>query len=120
MQSGFVTHKNKRIYIANYDHLSFDDFEKEINYVTEEICREALDSVVCVNVTTGLVGTPRVIQLFQWSVAKTKPYVYKAAVVGIGYSGARKSLMEFILKVTGQNAVLFDDLEKAKDYLAED
>jgi len=119
MQSGFITHKGKQIYIANYAHLPFVDFEQEINNVTDVLCSEPEGSVACLNDTTGLVASPQVIKLFKWSVSKTKPYVYKAAVVGIGFSGARKILVDTVLKATGQNAVIFDDLEKAKDWLAE-
>jgi hypothetical protein len=119
MQSGFISHKGKKIYLANYVNLPFEEFEKEIKAVTEEICHQESRALLVVNDTTGLLATLQVINLFNWSVAETKPYVAKAAVVGIGLSGARKKLVEVVLKVTGQTATLFDDLEKAKDWLVE-
>ncbi len=120
MKSGFVTHKGKRVYVANYAHLSPGDFEQEIKAVTAELCTQPLNSTVCVNDTTGLIATPQVIALFTKSAAQTKPHLRKAAVVGIGFTGARKTLLDLVLKGSGQTAVAFEDLEAAKDWLIKD
>lgn len=119
MKSEFIIHKGKKIYLANYANLPGEAFEQEIKDVTEEICREPLQTVTCLNDTTGLFATPKVINLFIWSVKRTKPHVKKAAVVGLGLSGTRKGLFDVVLKATGQTAEVFDDLEKAKDWLAD-
>jgi hypothetical protein len=117
MRSGYITHKGKQIYLANYAHLTSDEFEQEIKDVTDDLCRAPEHSVACLNDTTGLIASPRIISLFKWSVGKTKPHLSKAAVVGVGFSGARKVLLDTVLKVTGQSATIFDDLDKAKDWL---
>ena len=119
MQSEFITHNGKRIFIANYENLNFEAFEKEIKTVTETLCGEPANSVLCINNTSGLMATPKVINLFIWSVGKTKPHISKAAVVGLGLSGTRKGLMDVILKATQQTAQVFDDLEKAKDWMTQ-
>jgi len=119
MRSGYITHKDKQIFLADYRHLLIDEFEKEIKAVTEALCTAPQNSVACLNDTSGLIASPKVIDLFKWSVSRTKPHISKAAVVGVGFSGARKILFDAILRITGQTVTLFDDLEKAKDWLVE-
>jgi hypothetical protein len=119
MRSCFIDHKGKQLFLADYAHLSLQEFEREIQEVTEFLCSLPEHSTLVVNETTGLIGSPHVIDLFKKSVSKTKPYVLKASVAGVDVSGPRKILVDTVLRFTGQNAAVFRELEAAKDWLVE-
>jgi hypothetical protein len=48
----------------------------------------------------------------------TKSYVYKTAVLGV--TGMKRKLADLLTALTGQPLKYFDDLEAAKNWLAED
>jgi len=50
--------------------------------------------------------------------AATKAHVHKTAVLGV--TGMKRRLADLLTAVTGQPLKYFDDIEVAKDWLAED
>ena len=68
--------------------------------------------------TRNSVASNEVIAYFKKAAAKTVKYMDKMAIIGI--TGIRKILFDAVTRFSGQNATLFDDMEKAKDWLASD
>jgi hypothetical protein len=52
------------------------------------------------------------------STTRTKPHIRKQAILGL--TGERSVLARIVSYVSGLDMRLFDDLERAKDWLAED
>lgn len=56
-------------------------------------------------------------EAFKRFTAGNKPYVKAGAVVGV--SGLKKIVYNAVMKFTGRDIIALDDLEMAKDYLAQ-
>jgi hypothetical protein len=58
-----------------------------------------------------------VVGLFIKSATHTKKYLRKSSVIGIGFTGQRKALFDAVMRVSGANVTVFEDIEQAKDWL---
>ena len=118
MHSEWMTHKGQKYFFCNYAHLTDMALLKaEMDAVDEFIGRQPEQSMLILTDVRGLIGTPQVVNLFTKSATHTKKYVRKSAIIGIGFTGPRKVLFDFVLRASGQKVTVFEDLEKAKDWL---
>lgn len=113
----FVKHKDKMILQFNFSGLDIEDVRQVCTYVKGVICRMPKNSVLTLVDVTDVKYDEKFRELSQDLAEHNKPYVLAGAVVGV--SGWRKLLFLTTAKFTGRNNLhLFDDLDKAKDWLA--
>ena len=120
MKSRWITHKGKRILYCDYTSFAPSDFEllkSELEAVESLIYQEPEDSVLGLSDTRGSVATSEAVALFKTSATRTGKYIHKQAVIGI--SGFKRVLFDAVVRISGQNARSFDDIDQAKDWLVE-
>ncbi len=120
MRSEWLTHQGRPIFFCNFAHLSVEALQAEITAVDALICQQPANSMTVLTDVRGLIGSPQVVNLFKNSTSRTKPYIRRSAVVGIGFSGPKKVLFDLVMRFSGQSVVIFEDMEQAKDWLVEE
>jgi len=120
MKSVFFTHKGKQMIYCEYGGFGNDlaGLAEEVTAVDDWICSQPPDSVLSVANVAGSYPTPAALTLMEKSTTRTKPYIRKQAILGL--TGERTVLARIVTYVSGLDMKLFDDLERAKDWLAED
>lgn len=120
MKSGWKAHKGKKYFYCDYRDfgMDLDGLKAEVNYADGQICRNPEGSVRAMTDVRGTVGTPEIVEFFKRSAIKTKPYIFRQAVLGL--EGIRKLLAMTVSRFSGQAFKAFDDEETAKEWLAED
>ncbi len=119
MRSRWVIHNEKQILYSDYTHYTVSDFEAlkaELEAVEDLICRQPENSVLLITDVSGSVASVEAVDMFKKSAARSKKHVRKNAVIGI--TGVKKILFDAVVKFSGQNAATFNDIEKAKYWLA--
>jgi len=121
LQSEWRTHKGKRFMYANYAGFGedVDRLAAEVDTVDAIICQEPEHSVLILTDVRATVGSSEAVAVMKKSAARTKKYMRKGVIVGIG-GGIRKLLLEAVSRFSGQDLVAFDDIEQAKDWLVEE
>ena len=117
MRSEWLTYKSQKIFFCNYANLDVAALQVEMDAVDALIAQQPPTSVLIMTDVRGLIGSPQVLGMFKKSTAHTKNYIRRSAVVGIGFSGPKKVLFDMVMRFSGQKAVVFEDLDKAKDWL---
>lgn len=120
MKSRWVTHKGKRIFIADYSEhgTNLDVVQVEVAAVIETISQEPYDSVMALTDTsyTYAVDVQSWKTLLKNAFPKVNPYIKKRAMVGV--SEHRKYLVPLFVTVTGAKPYrIFQRMEKALDWL---
>ena len=119
MRSAWLTHKNHRYFHCNYSHLDLEQLKAEIGAVDAHIAQQPAGSVLILTDVRGLSGSPQVVDLFKKSTVRTKPYIRKSCVIGIALTGPKKVLFDLVMKFSGQSVTIFEDAERAKDWLVQ-
>ncbi len=120
MRSEWIEYKGKKIF--------YQDFSK--NFYNAAVVKAELDEVQKIVIAQPLnsalvlsdfrdtnVGSELLSQMNAASAA-TKAYVHKTAVLGV--TGMKRRLADLLIAITGQPLKYFDDIESAKNWLAED
>jgi hypothetical protein len=118
MKTQWITHKGKRILLADYSNFAMDTAgaKAEMETAISLVRREPSNSVLTLTDVRGTKGSPEMVSLMQSTAGKIAQYARKRAVVGV--TGVQRTFVDLINKVSGNKTfVLFDDLEKAKDWL---
>ena len=115
MKSYWETYKGKRILFARYDHLALDEYRAEIEAVEEVVLQQPKNSVLLVVDTTGIIISPEALKLAKNTALHCRPYIRKTAILGM--TGARKAILEIVVKFSGNPVAAFETVERAKDYL---
>jgi len=120
MKSRWMIHQGRRIMVADYANFALDlpALQTEINAVDELICREPDNSVLLAVDVSQTTTTVEVVEIFKQSSARTTRHLKKVAVVGV--SGLRRMLLDVVSRYSGQEMVVFDNLESAKNWLVEE
>ena len=118
MKSHWMTHNGKKVFYADYSHLSVEGLKAEVAAVEPVLCGMPLGSVLSLADVRGTYGTPEVMDILKKLTTKTKPHVRKRAVVGV--SGVQTVLLKAVNRFTGQETVPFDDVNKALDWLVKE
>jgi hypothetical protein len=121
MKTQWITHKGKRILLADYSNFAMDieGAKAEMLAAVNLAKREPPNSVLTLTDVRGTKGSPDMVNLMKDTATKIAPYARKRAVVGVG--GIQRTFLDLINKVSGaKTLVAFDDLEKAKDWLVTD
>ena len=121
MKTKWITHKGKKILLADYSNFGMDtaSAKAEMAAAVGLAAQEPPSSVLTLTDVRGTKGSPEMVGLMQDTAKKIAPHARKRAVVGV--TGVQRTFVDMINKFSGNKTfVLFDDLEKAKDWLAAD
>lgn len=119
MKSKWITHQGQRIWYADLRDFGSDlaALQAELGASDEMLLQEP-EPVKTITDVRNTTGSREAMELFRVSAAKTKPYVSKAAVVGI--EGIRRILLEAVARFSGREFGGFGELEEALDWLVAD
>ena len=120
MRSTWLEHKGKKILYQDFSRNFYNSaaVKTELEEVQKIVKAQPMNSVLVLsdfrdtNVGTDLLAA------MNTASAATKVYVSKTAVLGV--TGMKRKLADLLTAVTGQPLKYFDNLEAAKDWLAED
>ncbi len=119
MKSGWMIHKGIRIIYLDISNFG-SDFERvkaEIDAVHSIILKQPINSLVeLINVQNTL-ASKKVAELFRSNSETAKAHLRKVAVIGI--TKFTSVIVQAIAYFSGLNIRTFDDIEKAKDWLAD-
>lgn len=118
MDSVWETYKGKRYFFAHYDHKTAEQFKKEVAEVEAVIHGQPKGSLLLLMDTTGVIHTPEILNISKDTALASRPYLKKAAMVGM--TGARRALLDIVLKFAAVNVSAFETVEQAKEWLAAD
>lgn len=120
MRSTWIEHNGKKIFYQDFSKLFYnsDAVKKELAAVQEIVKAQPKDSVlVLTDMRDTNVGTD-LLPAMNAASAATKAFVKKTAVLGV--VGVKRKLADLLTAITGQPLKYFDDIEIAKNWLAED
>jgi hypothetical protein len=120
MRSNWIEYKGKRIFYQDFSQNFYNSaaVKEELVEVQKIVISQPLNSVRVLsdfrdtNVGSDLLST------MNTASAATKAHVSKTAVLGV--SGMKRKLADLLTALTGQPLKYFDDIEAAKNWLAED
>lgn len=121
MKTQWISHKGKRILLADYSNfgMNIEGAKAEMQAAISLAKHEPPNSVLTLTDVRGTKGSPEMLNLMKDTATKIAPHARKRAVVGV--SGIQRTFVDFINKISGTKTfTLFDDLEKAKDWLVTD
>lgn len=120
MRSNWLEHKGKQIFYQDFSKLFFNSaaVKAELAEVQKVVLAEPPGSVlVLTDMRDTNVGSDLLPAMNAASTA-TKAHIRKTAVLGV--AGMKRKLADLLSTLTGQPLKYFDDIEAAKDWLAED
>lgn len=120
MRSNWIEHKGKQIFYQNFSKQFYNSaaVKAELAEVQKIVVSQPLNSVrVLSDFRDTNVGSD-LLSAMNTASAVTKAYVQKTAVLGV--TGMKRKLADLLTALTGQPLKYFDDLESAKNWLAED
>ncbi len=113
----FITHKNKKILHIDFINLKPEEAAKVIDEAKAVIRTQPPNSLLTLTDSTGLRFDDALTAKMKEYAAHNQPYVRAGAAVGI--TGLRKIIFSAILVFSKRNLATFDDIESAKNWLAD-
>lgn len=120
MRSNWIEHKGKKIFFQDFSKHFYNSaaVKAELREVQSVVMSQPLNSVrVLSDFRDTNVGSD-LLSAMNSASAATKAHVNKTAVLGV--SGMKRKLADLLTALTGQPLKYFDNIEAAKDWLAED
>src|SRR5687767_13066697 len=120
MRSNWIEHKGRQIFYQDFSKHFYnsDAVKTELSEVQKVVTSQPLNSVrVLSDFRDTNVGSD-LLSVMNSASAATKAYVHKTAVLGV--TGMKRKLADLLTALTGQPLKYFDNIEAAKDWLAED
>ena len=113
----FIVHQGRRILALDMSRCELDDIVHVIKEAKKLICQEPLNSVFTLTDVRGTHPSSSATRVLKEFTVHNKPYVRAGALVGV--DALRKIAYAIVLKFSGRNFSLFDDIEEAKNWLAQ-
>ena len=120
MRSTWIEHKGKKILYQDFSRNFYNSaaVRTELEEVQKIVMAQPLNSVrVLSDFRDTNVGSD-LLTAMNTASAATKAHVFKTAVLGV--TGMKRKLADLLTALTGQPLKYFDDIETAKNWLAED
>jgi hypothetical protein len=111
----FIEHKGKRILFVDFSNATPDQVLEAIDIARVTIKEEDKSSVLVLTDATNGRFDRRVTQALRDYASQNEPFVKASAIVGV--SGMQKVILGALVMLTGRRFMLFDEMEKAKDWL---
>jgi hypothetical protein len=119
MRSTWIEHRGKKILYQDFSKNFFNSalVKAELAEVQKIVMAQPLNSVLVLSDFRDTnVGSDLLSAMNSASTA-TKSHIQKTAVIGV--AGMKRKLGDLLTALTGQPLKYFDDIESAKDWLAE-
>ena len=119
MRSIWIEHKGKRIFYQDFSKNFYNSaaVKAELDEVQKVVTAEPRDSVLVLSDFRDTTVGSDLLASMNAASAATKVYVHKTAVLGV--TGMKRKLADLLTALTGQPLKYFDDIEAAKNWLAE-
>ena len=120
MRSIWIEHKGKKIFYQDFSKNFFnaDAVKAELLEVQKVVTAEPKGSVLIISDFRDTSVGSELLSSMNTASNATKAYVRKTAVLGV--NGMKRKLADLLTALTGQQLKYFDDLEVAKNWLAEE
>lgn len=121
MKSHWVTHHDKRVFIADFSNYGLDAaaIRAECEAIKAELGRELPSSVRSITNAEGTLSDTEVMKALAELLPYSNKYVFRRAVVGVG--GFRRYFLEAFAKLTGNARFMaFETLDQALDWITQD
>lgn len=120
MRSKWIEHKGKKIFYQDFSRNFFnaEAVKAELAEVQTVVTAQPKDSVLVLSDFRDTSVGSDLLTSMNAASAVTKSYVRKTAVLGV--TGMKRKLADLLTAVTGQPLKYFDDMESAKNWLAEE
>jgi hypothetical protein len=120
MRSNWIEHKGKKIFYQDFSRNFYNAtaVKTELTEVQKVVMSQAPGSVLILSDFRDTNVGSDLLPAMNTASAATKAYVRKTAVLGV--IGVKRKLADLLTALTGQPLKYFDDLETAKNWLAED
>jgi len=112
----YIYHSGRQILFLDFSSCNVRDYPSIIDEAGRVIREEPPASVLTLTDVTGAQYNLEITQALKEFVKSNKPYVKAGAVVGL--DPLKKIIYNGVMHFSGRNLVAFDDIEKAKDWLA--
>jgi hypothetical protein len=120
VKSDWLTHNGQRIFhlcLKDFG-LDADAFKAEIEAVEALVLQQPADSTLLLVDIRNTVMSIEIVGMMKQTAQRMQPHSRRVAVVGV--KGVVKVIADSIARLTsGLETILFDDLEQAKDWLAD-
>ena len=113
----FIDHRGKKIFLLDCTGASVDDIHQMIEECARQVRVQPPQSVLTLTVAGGGKFSPETIQKLKELTRGNKPYVKASAVVGI--TGLYKVVISAVSLFSERRFHMFDDVEAAKNFLAD-
>lgn len=110
-------HKGKRIIYLDFSNLDKSEVTKLANEAANFVGSHPENSCLTLTNITGLRFDSEIVQAFKELTARDKPYVKAGAILGM--SGFQKVVYIGVMAFSKRSLPLFDNMEEALDWLAE-
>ena len=120
MRSEWIEYKGKKIFYQNFSKNFYNSeaVRAELAEVQEIVKAQPLHSALVLSDFRDTNVGSDVLSDMNAASAATKAHVHKTAVLGV--TGMKRRLADLLTAITGQPLKYFDDIESAKNWLAED
>ena len=119
MQSGWMTYKGQTFMYCCYSNLSADDLKAEHEWAETVVCQQPENSVLILRDLRNIIISPEVLDMLRST--RTGKYTRRYAIVMTADHRVIKyiwiKVWEIMIRLLGKKIGIFDDLEKAKDWL---
>lgn len=113
----FIVHNWRQILLLDGSYCTVDEAVKSIDEAKEVIRSQPESSLLILTDVTGAKYSLEVIEKLKEFAAGNKPYVRASAVVGL--DGLQKVVYNAVSLFSKRTFPVFDDVDKAKDWLIE-
>ncbi|HEX2989900.1 MAG TPA: STAS/SEC14 domain-containing protein [Anaerolineales bacterium] len=120
MRSTWIEHKGKKIFYQDFSKHFYNSaaVKAELEEVQKVVTSQPRDSVLVLSDFRDTSVGSDLLSSMNAASAATKSYVRRTAVLGV--TGMKRKLADLLTALTGQPLKYFDDIESAKNWLAED
>ncbi len=120
MRSEWIEHKGKKIFYQNFSKNFYNSavVKAELAEVQKVVMSQPLGSTLVLSDFRDTNVGSDLLSAMNAASSATKAYVRKTAVLGV--TGMKRRLADLLTAITGQPLKYFDDIESARDWLAED
>ena len=120
MRSTWIEHKGKKIFYQDFSKHFYNSaaVKAELDEVQKVVTSQSKDSVLVLSDFRDTSVGSDLLSSMNAASAATKSYVRRTAVLGV--TGMKRKLADLLTALTGQPLKYFDDIESAKDWLAQE
>jgi hypothetical protein len=113
----FIVHKWRQLLVLNFSHCTVNEATETINEARQVIRSQPQSSLIILTNVTDAKYDLAVIEQLKAFTSNNKPYVRASAVVGL--DGLQKIVYTAVTLFSKRTFPVFDNIEKAKDWLIE-